>query len=202
MAAQLSWLEHSVHTRSVIGSNPIAATIWPGGQAVKTPPFHGGNTSSILVRVTKDDVLLVRRFFFYLKVYFMSLISPFIQRIELGLVHLTAVCHRQNCSVYMFQFIASSFEGAFYFCWFYKIPRQAWNDRRKVFRIAKHLYFLFLIIHYSIFIIHYALASPLSVTLFVPPLQQGEHKSQSHGSKFQRAEKPLFFFKKYPFGHK
>ena len=25
----------------------------PGGQAVKTPPFHGGNTSSILVRVTK-----------------------------------------------------------------------------------------------------------------------------------------------------
>ena len=25
---------------------------WPGGQAVKTPPFHGGNTSSILVRVT------------------------------------------------------------------------------------------------------------------------------------------------------
>ena len=27
--------------------------IWPGGQAVKTPPFHGGNTSSILVRVTK-----------------------------------------------------------------------------------------------------------------------------------------------------
>ena len=27
--------------------------IRPGGQAVKTPPFHGGNTSSILVRVTK-----------------------------------------------------------------------------------------------------------------------------------------------------
>ena len=25
----------------------------PVGQAVKTPPFHGGNTSSILVRVTK-----------------------------------------------------------------------------------------------------------------------------------------------------
>ena len=24
----------------------------PVGQAVKTPPFHGGNTSSILVRVT------------------------------------------------------------------------------------------------------------------------------------------------------
>ena len=27
----------------------------PGGQAVKTPPFHGGNTSSILVRVTIND---------------------------------------------------------------------------------------------------------------------------------------------------
>ena len=26
--------------------------IWPGGQAVKTPPFHGGSTSSNLVRVT------------------------------------------------------------------------------------------------------------------------------------------------------
>ena len=25
---------------------------WPGGQAVKTPPFHGGNVSSILARVT------------------------------------------------------------------------------------------------------------------------------------------------------
>ena len=28
----------------------------PGGQAVKTPPFHGGNTSSILVRVTTPPV--------------------------------------------------------------------------------------------------------------------------------------------------
>ena len=28
--------------------------IWPGGQAAKTPPFHGGNTSSILVRVTNN----------------------------------------------------------------------------------------------------------------------------------------------------
>ena len=27
--------------------------IWPVGQAVKTPPFHGGITSSILVRVTR-----------------------------------------------------------------------------------------------------------------------------------------------------
>ena len=27
---------------------------WPRGQAVKTSPFHGGNTSSILVGVTKQ----------------------------------------------------------------------------------------------------------------------------------------------------
>ena len=29
--------------------------IWPVGQAVKTPPFHGGIASSILARVTKTD---------------------------------------------------------------------------------------------------------------------------------------------------
>ena len=26
--------------------------VWPGSQAVKTPPFHGGDTGSIPVRVT------------------------------------------------------------------------------------------------------------------------------------------------------
>ena len=34
---------------------PSPALIWPIGQAVKTPPFHGGNTSSILVRVIVGD---------------------------------------------------------------------------------------------------------------------------------------------------
>ena len=33
-------------------SNYRYHSLWPVGQAVKTPPFHGGNTSSILVRVT------------------------------------------------------------------------------------------------------------------------------------------------------
>ena len=28
--------------------------IWPLGQVVKTPPFHGGNTSSNLVGVIRD----------------------------------------------------------------------------------------------------------------------------------------------------
>ena len=47
-------VEHSVHTRSVICSSQIAATR-PVGQAVKTPPFHGGNMGSIPVRVTKSS---------------------------------------------------------------------------------------------------------------------------------------------------
>ena len=35
------------------GSNPFTPTnIGPRGQAVKTPPFHGGNRSSILLEVT------------------------------------------------------------------------------------------------------------------------------------------------------
>ena len=29
--------------------------IWPVGQAVKTPPFHGGNMGSSPVRVTKQS---------------------------------------------------------------------------------------------------------------------------------------------------
>ena len=29
--------------------------LWPGGQEVKTSPFHGGNTGSIPVRVTKKS---------------------------------------------------------------------------------------------------------------------------------------------------
>ena len=32
--------------------------IWPVGQVVKTPPFHGGNTSSSLVRVTRKGAPL------------------------------------------------------------------------------------------------------------------------------------------------
>ena len=51
---------HSSEARAT-GSYPVGRgfksncryQIRPGGQAVKTPPFHGGNTSSILVRVTK-----------------------------------------------------------------------------------------------------------------------------------------------------
>ena len=45
-------VEHAAVNRRVVGSSPTGGARWPVGQAVKTPPFHGGNTSSILVRVT------------------------------------------------------------------------------------------------------------------------------------------------------
>lgn len=35
---------------------------WPDGQEVKTPPFHGGITSSILVRVTMENKVIPRLF--------------------------------------------------------------------------------------------------------------------------------------------
>ena len=47
-------VEHSAVNRGVVGSSPtrgVFSNIWPRGQAVKTSPFHGGNTSSILVGV-------------------------------------------------------------------------------------------------------------------------------------------------------
>ena len=49
-------VEHAAVNRSVVGSSPTGGVFytWLHGQAVKTPPFHGGNTSSILVRVTKQ----------------------------------------------------------------------------------------------------------------------------------------------------
>ncbi len=47
------------HNPKAVGSNPASATmnimfypIWPLGQAVKTPPFHGGNRGSIPLGVT------------------------------------------------------------------------------------------------------------------------------------------------------
>ena len=49
-----SMVEHSAVNRGVVGSSPTrgANLIRPHGQAVKTSPFHGGNTSSNLVGVT------------------------------------------------------------------------------------------------------------------------------------------------------
>ena len=73
-----SMVEHSAVNRVVAGSSPargvkhlvreilLGAYIWPVGQAVKTSPFHGGNTSSILVGVTKrkkTSILCLSSFF-------------------------------------------------------------------------------------------------------------------------------------------
>ena len=55
-------VEHSAVNRSVVGSSPtwgvkrgltryFSLEIWLHGQAVKTSPFHGGNTGSIPVGV-------------------------------------------------------------------------------------------------------------------------------------------------------
>ena len=56
-------VEYPVHTRLVTCSSQVAATR-PVGQAVKTPPFHGGNMGSIPVRVTKKRRHLLGVFFF------------------------------------------------------------------------------------------------------------------------------------------
>ena len=56
-------VEYPVHTRSVTCSSQVAATR-PVGQAVKTPPFHGGNMGSIPVRVTKKDTTQMGGVFF------------------------------------------------------------------------------------------------------------------------------------------
>ena len=58
---------------------------WPGGQEVKTPPFHGGNTSSILVRVTRAtkqmsqsaDQKFVRSGFWHL--YFLGRVAQLVR---------------------------------------------------------------------------------------------------------------------------
>ena len=45
-------VEHAAVNRGVVGSSPTRGAFWLRGQAVKTSPFHGGNTSSSLVGVT------------------------------------------------------------------------------------------------------------------------------------------------------
>ena len=68
-------VEHSAVNRRVVGSSPtrgVNATcksflqvssfkkqIWLRGQAVKTSPFHGGNTGSIPVGVTEYKIFVM-----------------------------------------------------------------------------------------------------------------------------------------------
>ena len=61
-----SMVEHSAVNRVVVGSSPTRGVcfiykpqerqIWLHGQAVKTSPFHGGNTGSIPVGVTSRQL--------------------------------------------------------------------------------------------------------------------------------------------------
>ena len=48
-------VEHTAVNRGVVGSSPTRG-VWPHGQAVKTSPFHGGNTGSNPVGVINADV--------------------------------------------------------------------------------------------------------------------------------------------------
>ena len=52
------------------GSNPLLSVAmffyWPVGQAVKTPPFHGGNTGSSPVRVIVKHTNIVCMLFLFL----------------------------------------------------------------------------------------------------------------------------------------
>ena len=52
-----SMVEHTAVNRGVVGSNPTRG-VWLLGQAVKTSPFHGGNTGSIPVGVIQKKKLL------------------------------------------------------------------------------------------------------------------------------------------------
>ena len=60
-----SMVEHAAVNRGVVGSSPTRGAFWLRGQAVKTSPFHGGNTSSILVGVIKKIYIAFRSIFLY-----------------------------------------------------------------------------------------------------------------------------------------
>ena len=55
-------VEHTAVNRDVVGSSPtrgVFLNIWLRGQAVKTSPFHGGNTGSIPVGVTEYKIFVM-----------------------------------------------------------------------------------------------------------------------------------------------
>ena len=53
-------VEHSAVNRVVVGSSPTRGVfLRPHGQAVKTSPFHGGNTGSIPVGVTEHKIFVM-----------------------------------------------------------------------------------------------------------------------------------------------
>ena len=68
--AWLSLVERCVRDAEVAGSNPVASIIfWLVGQAVKTPPSHGGNRGSIPLRAIKRNASWMHSFFVISKCY-------------------------------------------------------------------------------------------------------------------------------------
>ena len=60
-------VEHSAVNRVVVGSSPTRGVfLRPHGQAVKTSPFHGGNTGSIPVGVISINFLLTDMVFMFI----------------------------------------------------------------------------------------------------------------------------------------
>ena len=74
-------VEHTAVNRGVVGSSPtrgvklerVRNRIWLLGQAVKTSPFHGGNTGSIPVGVIRKLITKRSRIFLTNKGYFVTI---------------------------------------------------------------------------------------------------------------------------------
>ena len=58
-------VERMTVNHDVVGSSPTGGVIWPLGQVVKTPPFHGDNMGSNPVGVIKNPYTNVCGFFTY-----------------------------------------------------------------------------------------------------------------------------------------
>ena len=64
LSADDTWWVTARESRSL----PVQYLIGPHGQAVKTPPFHGGNSSSILDGVTKFSTVVGAFFIFSIRI--------------------------------------------------------------------------------------------------------------------------------------
>ena len=61
-------VERMTVNHDVVGSSPTrGANLWPLGQVVKTPPFHGDNMGSNPVGVTRKTLFLKESSFFLYK---------------------------------------------------------------------------------------------------------------------------------------
>ena len=69
-------VEHMTVNHRVVGSSPTGgANVWPLGQVVKTPPFHGDNMGSNPVGVTKKSTSIISACRFFLLLFYYSLFT-------------------------------------------------------------------------------------------------------------------------------